>query len=891
MQLRLGLVVVLVMGILVLLPAARAETPATEEVVITGSRIPQSVSEGAVPVIQLTADEIQRFGYNTVTDALKDLSQVSGGAIDQQTMGFTPSASAIDLRGFGVGRALVLLEGRRMPIFPVGDNGTDNFVDLGNLPLAAVEKLEVLTNGASAIYGSDAISGVVNIKLKKEVVQGVSARVARPSGGGATTRIQASTGFDTEASGKLLVFLEHLQQDALRYSDRQFSRSDVLGGLNGPGPGIFSSFGYPGTLIGSNTGEVIPSPDCSTTGGSPGILDGFCKFNRAQYRQLNAAFRRSSITALYEKTLTPALTLFSHIIYFNGRTSTAVEPMPFDQYGETGTIVAADAPNNPTNPAVDTAGAFAGGNDDIVFLRRLVEYGPRTWIDRGRSANALLGVRGDVRGMAWEFDVQYAEQRVKTRNQGFARKDALATLLAGPAPDSSGVGAGTLNLFQPIPQSVVDATSVEPWGLGKSSIASANLEISGDLIDNWAGTITIAGALEHTRQTYSDTRDPETLAGNVVTYGGTSGGGSRKYDAVGVEMQIPVLRDLSLNLAGRYDHYDDRSDVGGAFSPRATMQYRPRQDVLLRASAGKSFRAPDLQRLYGGTTFSFDDVIDTPQCMKDGGTGRGDRNVPSCFQVAQAIKTDIKSNVHLKEERGQNYGAGVVWTARGRLTLSLDAFYIRLRDIVNTPTTQFILDRNAQDGSFADAITRQELGATPQNPGGLDRVALAARNLSFQRTSGLDFRGHYARDTALGEWSAQLGLTYLNDLESREEPGQPVVNGLAAGTFGEFVRFRGAAGIGWQRGSWGATALLNHIGSFTPVTPDFSTRVGSWTTVNISASYETRWDGRLQLGARNLFDRDPPRYLGYGNASQPFFSQRFHDPYGVVVYLDYLQRF
>lgn len=890
---RCHLAAILLTGELVFVPLCLAQTHSgSEQVIITGTRIRQQRNESPAPIVELSAEEIQRFGYTNLTDALADLSQNTGGFIDQQqTLGFTPSASAIDLRGFGVGRSLVLLDGRRLPVFPIGDNGTDNFVDLSSIPLAAIRNVQVLTDGASAIYGSDAISGVVNIELKKNVTQSVAARFARASGGGANTRVQVSTGFQKEAAGKLLVFLDYQHQNVLRYSDRAFSRSDRLGGVDGRGPGTFSSIGNPGTLLGTSTDAVIPAPDCSAADGSPGILGGFCRFNRAAFRELVPDFWHASITAQYEKELSPELALFSRVIYLNSRTTSQAEPMPFDQFGETGTIVAAAAPNNPTNPAVDPSGVFAGLNDDIVFLRRLVEYGPRTTTDRNQAGNALLGLRGTVGRMDWEVGVQYAEQRVKTRNTGFARKDALARLLAGPAPDENGVGAGTLNLFLPIPESVVGATGVVPTGLGKSAITTVDAALTGDLIDNWAGTIAVAGVLEHARQSYSDARDPETLAGNVVTFGGTSGGGGRDYNAVGIELQIPLLRNLNLNLAGRYDHYDDLSDVGGAFSPRAAIQYRPLKNVLLRASAGKSFRAPDLQRLFGGTTVSFADVVDTPKCIQDGGTGRGDPNVQSCTQVAQSIQTSIESNLRLKEERGENYSAGVVWNVLPDLTLSLDAFYIRLRDIVNTPTTQFILDRNAEDGSFSDAIARNPLAATPANPGGLENIALAARNLSFQRTTGFDLGGEYLFESPVGDWNGKLGFTYLQNLEAREEPGQPVINGLAQGTFGEFVRFRGFGSVGWSRGPWAATALINHIGPFTPLTPDFVDRVGSWTTVNLSASYDVPWNGRAQIGANNVFDRDPPLALGAGDASQPFFDQFFHNPYGALVYLSYVQSF
>ena len=151
-------------------PVQAQETTADEEeenvVVVTGSRIRRIEQEGPSPVVTITADEMNNRGYNTVLEALNDLSQNAGGGLDQQfTFGFTPSASAVDLRGFGIGRTLVMIDGRRVPVFPLSASGTDNFVDLSSIPSVAIDRIEVLTDGASAIYGSDAVGGVINVIL------------------------------------------------------------------------------------------------------------------------------------------------------------------------------------------------------------------------------------------------------------------------------------------------------------------------------------------------------------------------------------------------------------------------------------------------------------------------------------------------------------------------------------------------------------------------------------------------------------------------------------------------------------------------------------------------------------------------------------------------------
>ena len=253
-------------------PVLAQQAPAAEpqlEVTVVGSRIRRLEVEGPTPVVTIDAQDFEKRGYATVTDALNDLSQNAGGGFDQQnTFGFTPSASAIDLRGFGAGRTLVLIDGRRQPVFPLASGGTDNFVDLSSIPVGAIERVEVLTDGASAIYGSDAVSGVVNIVLKKQADNSLSARLAdTQDGGGGQKRVQFSVGTENLAGGTASFFAEFFEQDEMMFTDRDYSRSDRLGGITGAGPGTFSGYGDPGTFIAFDDNFdaiALPASNCST---------------------------------------------------------------------------------------------------------------------------------------------------------------------------------------------------------------------------------------------------------------------------------------------------------------------------------------------------------------------------------------------------------------------------------------------------------------------------------------------------------------------------------------------------------------------------------------------------------------------------------------------------
>jgi iron complex outermembrane recepter protein len=879
-------------------PAGAQQAPAaepTQEVTVVGSRIRRVEAEGPTPVVTINAEDFEKRGYATVTEALNDLSQNAGGGFDQQnTFGFVPSASAIDLRGFGAGRTLVLLDGRRQPVFPLANGGTDNFVDLSSIPVGAIERVEVLTDGASAIYGSDAVSGVVNVVLKKQADNALAARLSDTAeGGGGQQRIQFSAGTDNLAGGTASFFAEFFKQKELMFTDRDYSRSDRLGGIDSvDGPGIFSSFGDPGTFIGFPDDPdadlvLVPASNCSTEGEGPGVQGGFCRFNRAPYRQLVPSFDQYSATGRYERPVTDNMSFFSRATYFHSVTDTQLEPMAYDQGGTDGfgilTPVGAGA--NPTSGADAVPG---------VWRRRMTEFGPRQEEVTNNTINLLAGVRGELADrFNWEFGVSYIEQRTVSINNNFVRKSDMNALVYGQDLDGDGIGdGGTLNLFNEIPQSVVDQLRISPRGDGISSLGGADFQFDGDLFTFAGRTVKFASILEFNKQRFADLRDQEVLDGDVVALGGTNGRGDRKYSAFGTELEVPVFENFIVNVAGRFDSYDDDSDVGSAFSPRIAMEYRPVQRLLFRGSAGKSFRAPDLQRLFGGETAAFIDVIDTPKCIEDGGSGRGDASVPTCVQQSQSIATTIVGSTELTEEKGENFNFGIVFEPFSGVTLSTDVFYITLKQIVNTPSSQFILDANAADGSFADDIQRDPAAEGLQNPGGIVDIRAAARNLSFQRMSGVDVRGDVRIPTdGFGNFTARIAATYLNDLKIQELPGDPTINVLADADLGEFVRFRGTAEVGWNRGIFGANVLVSHIGGFTPLDPTAVERIGSWTTVNVGGTVDTPWNSTFALGVNNVFDKDPPLDLSLGDAGQPFYNQFFHDPFGATWHVTYTQRF
>lgn len=860
---------------------AQEDDAQVEKISVTGSRIKRTDIEGPSPITSISAEEMLGKGFVTVQDAINSLTQGTGGQFDQQqTFGFTPSASAVDIRGFGPGRTLVLLNGRRLPQFPLAAGGTSNFVDLSSIPSSAIQRIDVLTDGAGAIYGSDAISGVVNVILKKDLDKTtVNLRYGDTSDGGQEqTRLQISTGLENENTS-VLFFMEYLDREVLKFNDRDMSRFDVLNPNDPDSVGAFSSGGIPGTFRGTE-GNVI-SPDCDPNL----VIGGFCRFNRAQFRQLLAPIKRGSIATVINHEVNDDLDVFGQFMYTTSNVVTELEPMFFDS-GSFGPMVGINAPNNPTSGLNDPNDIFV--DQAGHFRRRLVEFGPRSSDVDSNSINLLVGAKGTIADdFDWEFGYNYSKQDIVNLRSGFASQDRFLSLICGTEFLLDGTcDNGTLNLFEPIDQATVDATSASPYTDAQSTISSFDFQISGPMFEMSAGEAQFAVVLEHNKTTFVDERDQDTLNGNVISTGGTSGGGERKYTALGVETVFPLTEQIELTVAGRYDSYDDDSDVGGAFSPKVAATYRPTENLLFRASWAESFRAPDMQRLFGAQTRGFNDLIDTPFCEQQGGT-RGDANIPACVEPVQSVPTLTGANLALEEEEGTSYNIGAVWQYDDMLEVEINVFSIKLEGIVTTPARQFILDN--PELFAAEAIARDPNRVNALNPGGLSLVAATAQNLAFQKNEGVDFNFTYTHD--LGEYGTLTGrfnTTYTATFESQADPTAPVVDELndTNGRLNEGPEWRSNLNIGWNYNELSVNAFINYIGEFTPDQTASQSTVDSFTTLNLTSSYAMTDNVTVLVGFNNVLNEEPPLDLSDGNSSQPFYNQSFHNLTGREFYIE-----
>jgi iron complex outermembrane receptor protein len=594
------------------------DTADVGRVTVTGSRIKRVDIEGPSPVVIITSEDMAQKGFSQVSEVLDSLVQNTGGTADQTfTFGFIPATAAPSLRAFGQNATLVLIDGRRVPIYPIPQSGVFNIVDFANIPTVQVDRIEVLTDGASAIYGSDAIAGVINIITRKDF-EGVDLNVRlgdTADGGYQSERVQmfAGTGAgDTRISGSF----EYWHNDPIWSRDRDYAASDVANPR-----GNYSVGGATFVDLFTDNQFLFQAPGCGTPDGPLGGLgipdqnipiftagDTWCGFNRTAYRMLFAEQTRTSASAYIEHDLGNEVTAFFRAGYTDQTTFTQSEPNFYGGFVFNSTPADDDRVITPlTQPAwgwipAGQANNYAPEGNPGVFVRRLVEYGPRENDIDMNGVQALAGLKGTFGSRNiydWDVGIAYNEIDVD-----ITRPNIISSTF------NEAVSAG-LDLFQPIPQSVIEATRFTASRNAKSSNTTIDGTISGDTgLELAGGPLAFAVHADYTDEDFSNVPDSISQIGDAFD-GGSAGSGERKHYGLGVEAAIPVLPTVNVTAALRYDDYDDESTTGDATSPKIGIEWRPIRDLLVRGGWGESFRAPDLQRLFGATTNAFaSSVID-----------------------------------------------------------------------------------------------------------------------------------------------------------------------------------------------------------------------------------------------------------------------------------------
>jgi iron complex outermembrane receptor protein len=804
---------------------AEEETPLElQKYAVTGTHIGRTDMEGMLPVVVMNRDEIDKSGATTINELFSKVIYNAAGIVDEKfTQGFAPASAGVDLRGMGVSRTLVLVDGRRTPLFPFGQDGSSSFVDLNLIPLGSVERVEILKDGASAIYGSDAIAGVVNIITRKEF-EGIdlAASYGQSHESDGEENLLNITGGVSNEKGNLTVGLDYLHRKPVHSKDRDISES-----AQGPIDDR-SSAGNPGSTI---RAAGFPQADPRCPAGSFTPLGGpasLCKYDFAPYVTLIPNTERYGLTASGNYDISSTVTFFARGNYTSSNSQRDLAP-PSGLFSVAG-----------TNPNT----IYPGEDVDIIY--RLSELGPRTDKFETDAYNLLVGLNGMVHDWEWELGV--GGGKVDTDiigSNGYATEAAV----------QDAIDNGTLNVYGTSPTLNVDAISYQTRRDGDSSIYYADFKVVGDIVTMEHGPLSAAFGIGYRNEDFSDKFDPVTESGAVLGIGGISADGERDSYSAFAEFTMPVLSALEVQLAGRYDHYND---FGGTFNPKLGLRWQPLNNLLLRANAGTGFKAPTLQELYSEEIFSFESVFD-----------------PVTGEVVE-VPTLASGNRDLDAEESDNYSLGLVWDVTNAWNVSLDWWKIKNDDAV-TNNPQFYVNNS---DLFPENVIRDPSG---------DIVVVFSpfQNVAAQKLWGLDFNTGVDWGTQrMGDFHLSLMATYLGSFEVEPVSGAGFDD--IAGDDGR-PRVRGQSKLNWNKNDFDANVTLNYVGDYER--PDADDDVASWTTIDTQLGWQppALHGGKVSFGIDNIFDRDPPSdpFL----EGWPFMNRALHDPRGRFFYLKYTHEF
>lgn len=846
---------------------------------ITGSRIQRSDIEGSSPVDIISAPELRLSGSQTLGDFLKFVPAVSGNSTSTAISNGGDGTATVTLRGLPANNTLVLLNGKRVA-FSGLDSGA---VDLNSISPVAVERIEILKDGASAIYGSDAIAGVVNIILKKEF-DGlfVEQYYGESSRGDLETLTTNLTWGQVTAKGSLLVTATLYDQNGIFSRDRQVSRS-----ADGRSRGGFDrrSSAVP---LGRFT---LPDDSVVTLDSASGDYRAATDedlFNFGSQTSTISPSNRKSFYSIGHYQLAEETTLEGEVSYTETESTITLAATPlFTAFEDVPISVAADNIYNPF------------GVEIIDARKRFLELGPRDQDNKTETLRTSFTLDGYWGDLHWSANAHWS--KTKARETVFNLLDGANVARAlGPSANCLGSaidGCEPLNVFGP--PGAVDAAqlayvAVDSRSSGDSKLYGLGFNFDTTLADTQSGPMEFAMGLDVRRESINfslaGVSSEDTFIGGN-TFDPTIG--SRDIYETYAELQVPLakqrrgIHSLHMELAARHSVY---SDFDRSTTPKVGLRYRPSADLLLRATYSEGFRAPSLTELHkgGSQTQAF---LNDP-CANPENVGV----LPGCSQLSDETRnqflTVFGGDTNLKPEESTNNTLGLVWTPSSYpgLVMSLDYFQIRQRNVVDA-SGQFILNQNAFNGLFDDRVIRDENGE-------ISRILATFINIGKREISGVDMSWKYQWFSLDSNFVASLNASHLRKFRDQIDPSAASTN--LAGTFsdeasegnGALPEWKLNTGIHWSYQNLEASYTVNFISRLEETVPqtDVQRHIDHWITHDVQFSYSLPYQKgfRVTLGADNLTDRQPPFAASAFNDN---FDARTHDLKGRFWYARFSQSF
>ncbi len=855
------------------------ESPASSEptelgtITVTGSHIKRAAISGVGPVTVIDRETIERSGATSVETLLQRIPASAGFAGNQTNAYWAENGygtTQVNLRGLGINRTLVLLNGRRVVN---GGTGANSSVDLNIIPIAMVERIEVLKDGASAIYGADAVAGVVNLITKRNF-DGVEAsvRYGQTFEGDGKEKSADLTWGKTGEAGSLMAGISYSETGTVNMADR------AACGL-GESDGQLVCFGSSSTIGGR---AVLPDGTSINFNQDPnGDGDFYEPYSSAKHNfnsnpYLNAVnpIKRLSFNAFGNLNVSENVSAFAELMYTHRESDQIATPGTLGIYRPI--EIAADHPTNPT------------GQDLLLQRRRLLEGGVREFFQEVDTSRLVLGLNGRI-GMDWDWNVAFNVGR-NTGIDGSTNvanldrvEQTLDTSVCSDAPGAAIPCADYLG-YGDVTQQVLDYIMFTSRDTGGNSQESFTANLSGDLFELPAGRVGMATGIEIRKEEGWRDPDPLTVASIANTNQQDPIAGEYLAKEAFVEFAVPLLANtvlaesLTLNAAGRYSDYDL---FGSDTNYKIGLDWQVMPSLKIRANYATAFRIPNIPELFGGVAEG--NLTTTDPCSGWSSLPSSSVVYQNCqasgvpvgyVQLGNTVLTTVGGNQDLEPEDAETLTVGAVWTPEflSGLTLTLDYFRINIDNAIQRidGSTKLAVCYDTPDLAHqfcgSDTFTRNPL------TGEIDFLSSQPVNAATERVSGVDLGMLY--EFSLADWNNTFtwDVSYLNNYDVRPFDGAEEIHyaGKITGGRGSYAQWRSFASLTTAHGPWSGTYSVQYIGRADDINAaegDIGDHAPSLAYHNLQAKYAFGEQAEIAVGIDNLWDKQAPFIQSWTDAN------------------------
>ncbi|UTY56115.1 TonB-dependent receptor [Massilia sp. erpn] len=910
--------------------AQQAAEPAVQKVFVTGSNIKRAEKEGSSPIQTLGAKQIAATGANTVSELLHSIPAFgSGASVDGASGGFSNGAATASLRGLGSSSTLILLNGRRIAAAAYADpsQGKSATYDLNSIPVSAIERVEVFKDGASAVYGSDAIAGVINFITKTDYKGGELTLSASANDDGEFRRkgVSGVVGFGDLEKYRVSGFLafDLGKRDSTLIGDQKDVENglyrSINGRMNGYGsylsasPFFYREKGTSGAFY-TNLADrqhIRNRTDCDPSQQITGdkvahnlsaasMLIGrtFCNYDTNRFNEVQSDGKDANLLSKVTFQVSENITAFAEMNYSRNERSYLGAPLstngtqPSAVFGNSGQlqnfqmILPIGHPDNPFTDSRAAAGFrminSPGGSKNV-----------------NETYRGLVGLKGTTGNWDWETGLLWNRSEREGTSYGALRRDVMSTVMTQNRRIADLIAD---------PNATTNLTDT-----GYSQVKQLDAKASTTLGKLPGGDIGLAFGGEIRQESIHLTPDAQLQNGNIIGRVGSFLDGQRTVKSAFVEIRTPFLKNWEMDFAGRYDKYP----AVKSFVPKVGSKWTINERVAVRGSFAKGFRAPALMQIAEGGVRSFNNVKDTLRCP-DSAMPLPGGDAADC--VGRSISSMSASNPALQPEKSKSYSLGLILNPMKDLDILVDWYRIKKTNETALLSSQTVIDhpndypqgkviRNENSASFLTDAN----GAPIPGTGPILQVNRAWVNQGSTEVSGLDFEVAYRK--SLGDWgrvTTNLNWSHLYEYRRAEHPGDVAANtaGSAGGlsdwntTSGDNPRNRASASVNWTKGVHSLTGTVDFIGPvsllrrsdnattyaapychygknaagkinpggnerYTEFFPDLNNcRVQSWTTFGVNYNYTGFKNLTLSLNIKNLFDTKAPYDVRNGTATE-----------------------